>query len=68
MTERRVLEKLVTEFGNVLHVEHDDDAGELRLVVSKEVWDRAEVGLHIAVPDDLSTLTPATGGYFKLEF
>ena len=68
MAEHRILEKLVTDVGNVLHVEHDGDAGELRLIVSKPVWDGASIEGTISLPDDLSTLTPAAGGYFKFEF
>jgi hypothetical protein len=52
----------------VLHVEHDDEEGVIKIRVPFAAWRNAEVGGTVAVPDDLSSPMSSALGYFKLDF
>lgn len=67
-TDRKVHSKgVLTDANEVqfpfLTVRHED--GEITVGVPWDVWRNAELGLTVAIPDDLSH-HPTPGGYFKL--
>jgi hypothetical protein len=65
MSDFKVLEKLVHEDGNALHLEVED--GELKVLVPLDFWKGAEVGGTVSLPDDVRR-PPDASAYLKLDF